>query len=119
NGYIAGAPDKLTYAEDVYRYMRALEAATPRVKVFSIGKTEEDREMILVVVANEETISNLDKYKEITKKLSDPRKISEEQAAQLTKEGKPMYWFTGAMHSPETGSPEMLMELAYRLAVEE
>src|ERR1041385_8659024 len=42
-GYIAGAENHLTYAEDVYRYMRALEAASPRVKVFSIGKTEEGR----------------------------------------------------------------------------
>src|SRR5262245_65814274 len=40
-GYVAGSPEKLTYAEDVYRYMRALEAASPRVKVFSIGKSEE------------------------------------------------------------------------------
>ena len=35
------------------------------------------------------------------------------------KEAKPIYWLTGTIHSPETGSPEMLMELAYRLAVEE
>jgi hypothetical protein len=119
NGYIAGAPDHLTYAEDVYRYMRALESATPRVKVFSIGKTEEGREMILVIIANEETIAKLDEYKEINRKLSDPRKITDQQAAELVKQGKPMYWLTGAMHSPETGSPEMLMELAYRLAVED
>jgi hypothetical protein len=48
NGYIAGAADRLTYAADVHRYMRALESASPRVKVFSIGKSEEGREMILV-----------------------------------------------------------------------
>ena len=49
-GYIAGAEGHLTYAEDVNRYMRALEAASPRVKVFSIGKSEEGREMIAVAV---------------------------------------------------------------------
>lgn len=118
-GYVAGAPDRLTYAEDVYRYMRALESASPRVKVFSIGKTEEGREMILVVVADEDTIQNLDRYKEITRKLSDPRKLNDQDAAALIESGKPMYHVTGAMHSPETGSPEMLMELAYRLAVED
>src|SRR6185436_3475389 len=48
NGYIAGAEGHLTYAADVYRYMRALEAASPRVKVFSIGRSEEGREMVLV-----------------------------------------------------------------------
>jgi len=42
-GDIAGAPGKLPYAEDVYRYMRMLEKASPRVKVFSIGTTEEGR----------------------------------------------------------------------------
>ena len=118
-GYIAGAENKLTYAEDVYRYMRALEAETPRVKVMSIGRTEEGREMIAVAIADEATIASLDRYREITRKLSDPRNLSEEQARALIAEGKPIYYATGAMHSTETASPEMLMELAYRLAVEE
>src|SRR6266849_252760 len=118
-GYIAGAENHLTYAEDVYRYMRALEAATPRVKVFSIGKSEEGREMVLVAVSSEQNIASLDRYKDITRRLSDPRKISDDEAARLIADGKAMYYATGAMHSPETGSPEMLMELVYRLAVED
>jgi len=40
-GYIAGAPDHLPYSAEVYRYFRDLEKASPRVRVFSIGKTEE------------------------------------------------------------------------------
>jgi len=119
HGYIAGQEGKLTYAEDVYRYMRALEAASPRVKVFSIGKSEEGRELIVVAIASEETIANLDRYREITRRLADPRKLSADEARALIAQGKPIYYATGAMHSPETGSPEMLMELAYRLAVEE
>jgi hypothetical protein len=119
NGYIAGAEGHLTYAEDVARYMRALEAASPRVKVFSIGKTEEGREMIVVAVADEKTIRGLDHYRDINRRLADPRKLTDDEARRLIGEGKPMYYLTGAMHSPETGSPEMLMELAYRLAVEE
>ncbi|MGZ8866695.1 MAG: M14 family zinc carboxypeptidase [Thermoanaerobaculia bacterium] len=119
HGYIAGQEGRLTYAEDVYRYMRALDEASPRVQVFSIGKSEEGREMILVAIANEETIANLDRYRDITRRLSDPRKLSDEEAQTLIASGKPIYYATGAMHSTETGSPEMLMELAYRLAVEE
>src|SRR6476659_7543803 len=72
-GYIAGAEGHLTYAEDVYRYMRALESATPRVKVFSIGKSEEGREMILVAIASDATMAKLDHYRDITKRLADPR----------------------------------------------
>lgn len=118
-GYIAGAEGHLTYSEDVNRYMRAVAAASPRVKVFSIGKSEEGREMILVAVSSEDTIPHLDRYRDITRQLADPRKISEDVAQRLIAEGKPMYWATGAMHSPETGSPEMLMELVYRLAVDD
>ena len=119
HGYIAGAEGKLTYAEDVYRYMRALEAASPRVKVFSIGQSEEGREFIVVAIASEATIADLDRYAGITRQLADPRQISDEAARALIAQGKPFYYATGAMHSGETGSPEMLMELAFRLAVEE
>jgi hypothetical protein len=119
HGYIAGAEGKLTYAEDVYRYMRALEAASPRIKVFSIGKTEEGREFIAAAIASEETMANLDRYRDVTRRLADPRKVSDDEARSLIAAGKPIYYLTGAMHSTETGSPEMLMELAYRLVVEE
>ena len=75
--------------------------------------------MILAAVSDESNLSNLDRLKSITARLADPRKTSPEAAKSLVSEGKPIYWLTGAMHSPETGSPEMLMELAYRLAVED
>ena len=118
-GHIAGADNYLTYSEDVNRYMRALEAASPRVKVISIGKSEEGREMIAVAIASDETIANLDRYRDGTRRLADPRKLSDDEARTLIAQSKPIYYVTAAIHSPETGSPEMLMELAYRLAVEE
>jgi hypothetical protein len=118
-GRIAGAKDVLSYTSEIYKYMRALAAATPRVKVFDIGKTEEGRDWIVVAVADEETIRNLDKYREINARLADPRKLSEAEAKSLLAQAKPMYWATGGLHSGETGSPEMLMELAYRIAVDE
>ena len=119
NGYIAGAAEQLTYPEDVAKYMRAVEAASPRVRVFSMGESEEGREMILVAVSDEQTISQLDTYKDMLARLGDPRRTSEAEAARLISQAKPIYWATGAIHAPETGSPEMLMELVYRLAVGE
>src|SRR5438128_2263290 len=74
---------------------------------------------MLIAVADEATIAKFDRYKEITAKLADPRKISDAEAEQLIGEGKALYWASGSIHSPETGSCEMLMELAYRLATEE
>src|SRR5436189_88567 len=59
-GDIAGAPNKLPYSKEVYEYMRLLAKASPRVKVFTIGSTEEGREMIAVAVASEALIAGLD-----------------------------------------------------------
>jgi hypothetical protein len=87
--------------------------------MWKIGQTEEGRDMVLLAVADEATIRQLDKYKGMLAALTDPRKTTEEQAQQLMKTAKPIYWITSGMHSTETGGPEMLMELPYRLAVEE
>ena len=120
-GDIAGAPGILPYSQDVYRYMRMLEKATPRVKVFSIGKTEEGREMIAVAVASERLISTLEENRARLTKLADPRVIHSDdaEAEKLIAASTPIYYITGTIHSPETGAPTALMELAYRLAVDE
>jgi hypothetical protein len=118
-GYVIGTPGKLTYTKDIYRYFRELEKASPRVKVFSIGKSEEGREFLLAAVSDEANLRRLDRLKQINAQLADPRTTSNAEADKLIGEAVPMYWATGSIHSPETGSPEMLMELAYRLAVED
>ena len=118
-GHISGAPDVLSYPDEVHSYMRALAAASPRVEVFSIGTSEEGREMILVVIGSEESIAGLEDNKAALRALADPRITTPEQAEEIIASAKPIYWSAGAIHSPETGSPEMFMELAYRLAVGE
>ena len=118
-GHPAGAPNKLTYTKDIHGYMRELEKHSKRVRVFTIGHSEEGRETILVAVSDEANLARLDYYKDVTARLADPRKTPRADADKLIADGLPMYWATGSIHSTETGSPEMLMELAYRLAVEE
>ncbi len=120
-GDVAGAPGILPYAEEVYRYMRMLEKATPRVRVFSIGKTEEGREMIAVAVSSEENLKRLEENRARLAKLADPRtiKLDDAEADRLVAQAVPVYYITGTIHSPETGAPTALMELAYRLAVDE
>src|SRR5258708_1367657 len=117
--HIVGAPDVLDYTKDINAYMLLLASKSPRVKVWSIGMSEEGREMLVVAVSDEVNLAKLDRYKEITARLADPRGLSESEAQKLIAEGKPIYWADGSIHSPETGAPEMLMELAYRLAVED
>jgi Zinc carboxypeptidase. len=118
-GYVPGTIGRLSYVADINRYMEAVAKSSPRAKLFSFGKSDEGREMIGLVIADEATIANLEKYRTDLARLADPRGLSESEKTRLIHEAKPIYWLSGSIHSPETGSPEMLMELAYRLAVDE
>jgi len=119
-GDVAGAPNMLPYAEDVYRYFHMLAKATPRVRVFTIGKTEEGREMIAVAIADESLMKDLDANKARLAQLADPRKLKMDnaKAGAIIKQTVPVYYITGTIHSTETGAPTALMELGYRLAVD-
>ncbi len=118
-GHIVGAPDELSRVADVHGYFRRLDEASDRVQVQVIGTSEEGREMLLALISEPGNLAGLERYKEVTARLADPRRTSREEARRLAEEGKVFYWLTGGLHSRETGSPEMLMELAYRLAVSE
>jgi hypothetical protein len=118
-GYYVGAPKKLTNSDGLARYYNALAAATPRVKVFNAGKTDEGRDCLVAAVADEETMRHLDTYKQYLARLADPRGLSEAEAKRIIGLAKPIYLFSVGLHSAETSPPEMLMELFYRLATED
>jgi hypothetical protein len=116
-GHVAGAPGELTRTERIYAYYRALAAATQRVKVEVVGKTEEGREILLVIVGDESRLADLERMRADMAALADPRRTGEAAMEAVVARSKPFYMLHGGLHSTETGSPEMLMELAYRLAV--
>ncbi len=118
-GYHAGAPRELTYYAQMLEYYRALAAASPRVSISPIGRTDEDREMVVVTIADEATLADLERYRRDLARLADPRSLAETDAHAVIARAKPIYLLMAGLHSGETGPPEMLMELAYRLAVEE
>src|ERR1700730_6483931 len=82
-GYYAGAPKKLTYYADLLKYYHALEAKSPRVKIMNVGKTDEGRECVVVFVGSEDSIKNLETYRQNLAQLADPRKISDADAREI------------------------------------
>src|ERR1700722_7738382 len=118
-GRILGASGELLGTEKSYAYARALAAASPRVRVFTIGHSEEGREIVILAIADEAGIRDLDRLKAATAALADPRRTDQAAADKLIKTARPIYYFNAALHSDETGSTEALLELAYRLAVSE
>ncbi|HWM90007.1 MAG TPA: M14 family zinc carboxypeptidase [Thermoanaerobaculia bacterium] len=118
-GRIVGTPNELSRVSEIHGYYRRLDEASDRVQVETVGRTEEGREILMVAVSDAENLAQIGRWREITARLADPRSTPREEARRLSEEGKVIYHLIGGLHSPETGSPEMLMELAYRLAVSE
>jgi len=118
-GYYIGQPKTLTYYADILKYYRALEKAAPgRVRIETIGKSDEDRELVIVWISSEANIRNLAQNRANLARIADPRGMSETQVTQLIRNTKPHYHLMGGLHSGEVGPSEMLMELAYRLVAE-
>jgi Zinc carboxypeptidase len=112
-GDVSGAPDMLPYAEDVYQYFRLLEKSSPRVKVVTIGHSEEGREMIAVAIADESLLKTQKENDERLARLADPRAIGldDKKAQPLIDQSYPVYYITGTIHSTETGAPTALVEV--------
>ena len=118
-GYHVGAPAKLTYYADLLKYYRALATAVPaRVRVETIGKSDEERELVVVWVSSDENMRDLERNRSNLARLADPRGLTPEQIKALITSTKPHYHLMGGLHSGETGPSEMLVELVYRLATE-
>ncbi len=118
-GHIAGAAGELSGTAKIYGYFRALAAASPRVTIDVLGTSDEGREILLVAIADQDAIRDLPRLKAASAALADPRSTNPAEAERLAAGTRPFYYFNAGLHSSESGSPEMVMELAYRLAVSE
>jgi hypothetical protein len=118
-GFEVGADRKLADYSQITKYFRALDAASDRVDVQSLGQTTLGADMIMAVISSEENIKNQQKYKEIARKLADPRGLSPQQIDALAKEGKLILLVTCNIHATEIGSSQMAMEWAHKLATAE
>jgi hypothetical protein len=114
-----GKPGKLHSVDEIYGYFRDLASSTPRVRFQLLGPTEEGRHQALVQVGSQENLARLDEIKKGLGELADPRTTSKAEAKRLIDRLPVIYTFYAGLHSTETGPPEMVMELAYRLAASE
>ncbi len=118
-GHVVGAAGELSDVAKIQGYFRELARTSRRVRVETIGRSDEGRDIILVAVSDEASIRDLGRLKAATAALADPRATDPQQAEALIAGAKPFYFLNAGLHSQETGSPETMMELAYRLAVSE
>ncbi len=118
-GRVPGAPDELSSVAEVHGFFRQLDEASDRVQVRTIGTSEEGREILLAFVSSARNLADLEPHAVAMAALADPRRTGRAEAERIARDAKPFYYLLAGLHSTETGSPEMVMELAYRLAVSE
>lgn len=116
-GYAIGKPGVLHHVGEIYGYFDALAGSSDRVRFQLLGETEEGGKLALAQIGSEENLARLDEIKAGLNALADPRGTDAEAAARIVAEMPAIYAFYAGLHSPETGPPEMVMEMAYRLAV--
>ena len=114
-GYKPGADFKLATYEKLIGYLELLASQTDRLQIFDMGPTTEGRRMKYAIISSEGNMAKLEHYKEITRKLSLARGISEEEAKRFANEGKVVVWIDSGIHSSETSPPMHQFQLAYNL----
>ena len=118
-GFKPGTDRTLADFAQISRYFTALAAASPRVQLFTIGKTTEGRDMMLAAISSEENLKRLARFKDIARQLADSRGLSDDQARRLAHEGKAIVWIDFGLHATEVAPAQASGEVAYMVATSE
>lgn len=95
--------------------MKKWDDESDRLKVVSIGTTEEGRAQYMGIITSPANHAKLDHYKEISRKLSLAEGLTDEQAKALAEEGKAVVWIDGGLHATETVNAQSLAEMIYQM----
>jgi hypothetical protein len=114
-GHKVGADRKLADYGQIKAYFEKLDQESTRLQLFTIGESTLKKPMIMAVISTEENLAHLDRYREIVKKLRDPRTLQPEEAKKLAAEGKVIVLVTCSIHATEIAASQMSMEFAHKL----
>jgi hypothetical protein len=114
-GHDIGADYQLPNYTKLHEYFVTIAKQSPRVKLDTIGRTEEGRPQIMAIVSSPENLKNLAKYKEISRKLALAEGVDSAEAARLAKEGKVVFWIDGGLHATEVLGAQQLIESFWQL----
>ena len=114
-GFRPGTDRELADYNQIKAYFQRLDQESPKLQLIDIGTSTLKKPMIMAVITAEENMGKLAKYREIVRKLRDPRTLSAQEAKVLAKEGKVILLITCSLHASEIAATQMSMELAYKL----
>lgn len=115
-GHPIGADYVLPNYTKFTEYVRKLDAESDRMVVQSIGKTAEGRDQLMAIITAPENFKRLDRYKDISRRLSLAEGLTDDTARALAKEGKAVIWIDGGLHATEVLGAQQLTETIYQFA---
>jgi len=115
-GHIVGADYELVNYAQLEAYWQKLAGESDRMVLDTIGLTEEGRPQLMAILTSPENQRNLQRYKEIARRMALAEGVSEAEARALAQEGKAVVWIDGGLHATEVLGAQQLLELVYRLA---
>lgn len=115
-GHKPGDDFYLASYDDVRGYFHKLAETSKRVKMLTIGKTTRGVDWEIAIVSSPQNLAQLEKYKDISRKLAQGRGLTDDAAKALAREGKVVIHIDGGLHSSEVAGGQSIIPLAYRLA---
>jgi hypothetical protein len=114
-----GADSTLADWSETRAYFDTLDRESARVVTQKVGTTTEGRDFILSVISSEENLGQLDALREYSRRLADPRGVSDAERREAIEKGRVFVFVSCAMHATETAAPQFAMRLAHELATSE
>ena len=114
-GFAFGDDYQLANYQQIADYWRKLDAESDRMVLQEIGQTAEGRPHLMAIVTSPANQANLEKYRDISRRLALADGVSDEQARAFAKAGKAVVWIDGGLHATETLGAQQLAEMVYQM----
>ncbi len=96
-------------------YFHKLAESSDRIKLLKVGQTTRGLDWEIAVISSPKNLANLDRYKDISRRLAQARGLTDDQAHGLAREGKAIVHLDGGLHSTEVAGAQQSIALAYKL----
>ncbi len=118
-GHQVGADYTLIGWQKIVDYFQLLDQGSERLSLETLGQTTNDNPMVMAVISSSENLSRLDEIRAASRRIADPRGLSEDDAKNIARDTPIVVLITCSMHATEVGAAQASVELAYGLVTRE
>ncbi len=118
-GFDPGEDYKLADWDQLLTYYQRLAESSDRVELVEIGRSIQDRPMVLLFISSAENVAQLERWRSISQRLGRAEGLTDAEARRLAAEGKVLVWIDAGLHSSEVATAQHAPHLAHHVATDE